>query len=344
MELNIVSACEILEINPDEISSLTPESLKKKYHKLALQHHPDKHNNSAKATAHFQNINESYVYLNHELCNSDMSRKFVFSSFYHSKHSKNQNRFDKKGREQEKEQDNCGDNCNVNDMNTTYAHILKVFITNLIHNHEYDDLIKDIVTGCKKISIKLFEHMSKDSAMDVYGFLIKHKSTLNVSDETLEEVRSALLNKYENTFIYILNPSLEDLFDSNVYKLVHNNHTYFVPLWHSELYYDCLDDGDQYSCGEIIVKCLPELPDGVVIDEYNNVHITVRKIFSEIDLDNPYINFNLGKKQFTLNREELMIKRLQYFTLRKKGIAKIDVTDTYNVDIKSDIFVKLIFT
>ena len=196
-------------------------------------------------------------------------------------------------------------------------------------------------------------------SLEVYSFLIKHKSIFHLSKSTLEEVENALFNKYKNTFVYILNPSLDDLFDSNVYKLSHENQFYFVPLWHSELYYDCVksvdkrsDDGSSSSSSddstndgdhaEIVVKCVPELNDNVTIDEHNNIHVTIYKQLNEIDMTNNCVSFKLGKHQFELPREELFLKSSQYYVMREKGTSQIDPINMYNIENKSDIIVKLL--
>jgi hypothetical protein len=50
----------------------------------------------------------------------------------------------------------------------------------------------------------------------------------------------------------------------------------------------------------------------------------------------------LGKQTFEIPYNKLMIKSLQYYTLRKKGIAKIDEVNMYNIDDKADIIVKIL--
>jgi DnaJ-class molecular chaperone len=57
--MDIQKAIEILEIK-DEISKINMSYLKKKYHKLALQHHPDKNPNNEESTIKFQQINAAY--------------------------------------------------------------------------------------------------------------------------------------------------------------------------------------------------------------------------------------------------------------------------------------------
>ena len=53
-----MSLYDILEIKP----TATENEIKKAYHKLALQYHPDK-NNSVDATEKFQNITSAYQIL-----------------------------------------------------------------------------------------------------------------------------------------------------------------------------------------------------------------------------------------------------------------------------------------
>ena len=63
MDLN--KALTILEIG--QLTNLTEEYIKKKYHKLALINHPDKNGNSLESTNKFQEINEAYDLLLKEL-------------------------------------------------------------------------------------------------------------------------------------------------------------------------------------------------------------------------------------------------------------------------------------
>jgi hypothetical protein len=345
MELNIQTACEILEINYNEVSSFSTERLKKQYYKLALQNHPDKHNNSLQSTVKFQEINASYNYLQNLLYPLNPLLGKV-----------EQNR----GQSWDKCDQNSPFNCNNfssfnsesmdknndNQDNTAYMYLLSIFITTLAKSAYYKTdlfttILKDIVTGCKQISLKLFDGLSKEMSLEAYSFLLKYQHILYIKEEILIKVREVLLEKYDNTCLVIINPSIDDLFDCNIYKLVHEGITYFVPLWHSELYYDVVKND-----GELIVKCIPDLGANIMIDEFNNIHVTVHAKLSDIDLINakPCLLVKLGKQTFEIPYDKLLIKSVQYYTLRKKGIAKIDEVDMYYVDDKGDIIVKIHFS
>ena len=47
------------------------ELIKKKYHKMALQNHPDKNGNTPESNEKFKQINEAYNYLKREIKNID---------------------------------------------------------------------------------------------------------------------------------------------------------------------------------------------------------------------------------------------------------------------------------
>ena len=66
--MNFQTAFEILEIDTNKISynEITACYLKKKYHKLALQYHPDK-NPGIESKEKFQRIDEAYRFLKEEM-------------------------------------------------------------------------------------------------------------------------------------------------------------------------------------------------------------------------------------------------------------------------------------
>ena len=175
--------------------------------------------------------------------------------------------------------------------------------------------------------------------MDAYIFLYKYKKILHINDETLTMIKNIVFEKCEGSEVFILNPSIDDLFENNLYKLDVNNKIYIVPLWHNELYFDGVD-------GEIIVKCNPELPDNIYIDTNNNIVVNICIELRNTLLASPEVLFFIGKKQFAIPMDKITIQRNQTIILKEKGISKIQYGDSmisnmYNVNNKSDIFVNL---
>ena len=314
--MNVNIACEILEINnDDQISKLTIETLKKCYHKLALQHHPDKNGNTKQANESFQKINEAYHYLSRELLDND---------------------------ELDKEQmDDVSDDNDIN--NTCYLNILNLFIDSLLkgtYSEILSNIIKDIVNGYKEITFKLLEDLDKDHIISIYNFLFKYKQILHISDALLDNYKEIIIEKYKDVQIYILNPSIKDLFDNNIYKLELDRIIYFVPLWHTELYFD--DKSSNFGKDNIIVKCIPDLPNNITIDENNNIYITLH-VPLDFSLLNNTIDFKLGENVYSIPCDQLKLKIKQNYIFKKTGISKIFENDIYNIEEKSDIIVNIYF-
>jgi curved DNA-binding protein CbpA len=304
--MNLKEALTTLEI--ENVSTLTLDSLKKRYHKMALQNHPDKNGNTPESTQHFQRIQEAYELLKREISilNGDM---------------KNQN---------------IDENTVFEASTTGYTAILHLFIDGLLkgeYNQFISNIVKDIASGCREISLKLFEDMNKEQSLAIYNFIVKYKQLLRISEDTLENVREILLNKFKDMQIYVLNPSINDLFQNNVYKLDIDNKLYFVPLWHSELYFD----------SDIIVKCNPDLPDNVEIDEENNLIITEHiSIASSLFIEKLRL-IKIGDYSFELPMDQLFVRQYQTCILRGKGISKIVENNIYEIEDKADIIIKIIF-
>jgi hypothetical protein len=213
-----------------------------------------------------------------------------------------------------------------------YSGLLSKFLESILKEEgKCYSVIKDIVlNGCKKLPL------DKDQSMYVYLFLSKYKSILHISQETLELIKGVVMEKFEQDQVYIINPSLDDLLENNVYKLLIGSSTYYVPLWHSELYFD----NKEVEGGEIIVKCLPDLPQNMTINENNVLHIELSIPFSVSLLDDPVISFFLGKKEV---RVPIQYKRIQSCFIPNCGVSNIDEKNIYNVEKQAGIFVKITF-
>jgi len=307
--MNYKDAFNILEIDLSEVSynDITLEYLKKQYRKLALKNHPDKNGNTPETNYKFQQIHESYNYLKKEI-----------------KHLKSEN---------------IDDNDDINES-SHYLDILKGFMKTVFvgnYNDILSKIVNDIITTGKKISIKIFEDLDKNTTLNIYTFLSNNRSMLHLSQESLNNIREFVVKKYDNVEVYRLNPSINDLLNNNLYKLYLNNELFLVPLWHNESYFDG-------SGCEIIVICEPELPKGITIDDENNIHIeTMIDGYNNLHntiINNGSISINIGDKVFNIYLSNLYMKKEQYYKIKNCGLSKIK-NDIYDVSEKSDIIVKI---
>ena len=306
--MNYKTAFEILEIDMSEkkYSDVNLEYLKKQYHKLALQNHPDKNGNTKESKEKFQAINEAYDYLKREINFKEKDEKSTSTS-------------------------------------TIYVDILQSFLSEIFdgkYNDKFYEIVKKIIV--KKIPNKLFKDLNKEMAFDIYNFLSKHKNILHISQELLDNLIEIVQKKYEDVMEYYkLNPSIDDLLENNVYKLYVNEQLFLVPLWHNELYFE---SSEVNNFKEIIVSCEPELCENIKIDENNNLVVKIEFYLNDLPdfiLNDKKISFNIGKKEFYLPVSKLYMKKNQYYRIKNEGLSKINENDIYDVSTKSDIIVNI---
>jgi len=291
--MNCKTALDILELDNTKI---TLECLKKKYHKLALQHHPDKNGNTPESNEKFRQIHEAYELLKREID------------------------------DKEEEESNL----------PVYADLIRMFMGQGNYSAVFTKIITTIVSNykTKQFIAGLFKDLDKDTARNVYSFLTKYNMLFHLPEDILDELREIVARKCDNTVVYTLNPTVTDLLEHNVYKLYHENELFLVPLWHSELYFEC-------GTKEIIVLCEPQLDSGISIDEDNNLHIDVKIKITELVFDNSNISINIGNKIFQIPRQELYMKREQLYKFKGQGVSRIK-DNIYDVTELADIVVKVI--
>jgi hypothetical protein len=284
------------------------EYLKKQYRKLILKNHPDKNGNTPESNEKFKNIHEAYHYLKKEI---DHLKPADFESV----------------------------ECDDDSETSVYFDILRNFMKTAFEGNYTDVLSKivnDIINAGKKISVKLFDDLDKDTALNIYTFLSNYRSVLHLSQEVMDMIRDVVVKKYDNVGIYKLNPSINDLLNNNLYKLYVNDELFLVPLWHNESYFDS-------SGCEIIVICEPELPIGITIDDDNNIRVetilTINEIHQKI-MNNECITINIGDHVYNILLDHLYMKREQYYRIKNSGLSKVK-KDIYDVSEKTDIIVKI---
>ena len=279
-------------------STFSELDLKKAYRILALKHHPDKNpNNQKESEEKFREIQESYEYLNNYL------------------------QYNK-------------DNKNINlDYNSIFSDFLSSFFTN--GSPEVNNIVNSILRDGENASIKLFEKLDKDTAIKIFEFINTYQHILHVSKETVDKLKEIINKKIGNDNMIILNPSLEDLLNDNIYVLTFEEEKYFIPLWHDEIYYKNKKNND-----DIVVKCIPELPDNISLDNNNNLIIHVTFSISEI-LNKEYVTYNIGTISYNINVTKLHVKSIQQYLIKGEGISIIQSNDIYDNTKKGNVIFQI---
>jgi hypothetical protein len=307
MDLN--EAYNALEIDANS-TTFSQAYIKKQYRKMALKYHPDKNGNTEESNERFKKINEAYNYLKNiyvEDVDVDLDTDIG-------------------------EYDNF--------QSSLYTDILKQFIRTTFEG-KYTEVLSKIVSKIigagKKISTDLFNELDKDTALNIYSFLSMNRSTLHLSQEILDLIRDIVVKKYDNVEIYKLNPSINDLFNNNLYKLYIGDELFLVPLWHNESYFETS------SNSEIMVICEPELDKNITIDDDNNICIDTIINANDIPtliINNTSIPIQIGNKELSIPIEYLYMKKTQIYKIKGQGISKVK-RNIYDVSEKTDIIVHI---
>lgn len=287
-------ACEILEISPKHL----PECVKKAYFRMALRYHPDKYkdDNGEK----FKEVKSAYEFLS--------------------------------SRDKNYEKINIDDDIN-------YKELIKMCVKYFSPDTNWDNIFIDtsfqgIMKDCQKISLKIFEKLNKERARQVYEFIYKFNSVMGVDIELLNNFKKILQNKMVYDNIIILNPSLKDLFNDNIFKLEIDEKEFYVPLWHHELHYGLKGK-------DLVVRCEPEIPDNIWINESNNIYLTMQISIKDL-FEKGFHEFEVGEKMFKIESESLKItKEKQIILLKEKGILRINEKHTFDTSLRGDIYVEV---
>jgi hypothetical protein len=293
--MNFQQACEILEL-PQDSSSFTLKELKYNYHLKALKYHPDK-NKSPEAHEKFLEISEAYHYL------------IAFL------------KINQESKEEEPSTNN-------------YIDLLTIFLKTMTNNdsikyQSIEKIVQSISNKTYKMSLVLFEEFDKDTALKLYGYLVQYKDIFHITDTTLQEIETIIREKIKNDNIILLNPTIENILNDEIYKLDYKNETYYVPLWHDELTYDI-------SNASLIIKCVPNFPDHIYIDENNNLHVNI-SISKTSLFERKEIITKVGKDEYKIPLSKLYIKKTQIYIFGRCGIPLICTKDIYNISERGSV-------
>ena len=292
--MNDKKARSILGINKDE--KLTEELIKKKYRNNALKYHPDK-NKSKDSNDKFLEVKNAHDYLNDKLgvgIKTNSYSELLYDFLKEHIQMKNTN---------------------------TSANILNIIIEKLTDKYE-------------EKMMNILENIDKGILMELYKIIMSNGAIFGHIDKSIiEKLKNIIDDRSRNDEVIILNPTIDDLLEFNVYKCCIHGKQLIIPLWNRELVYDI-------SCSDVYIKCNPVLHDNYFIDEYNNIHVKVALTISDI-WNKTIHEVKVGKKVFELKIEELKMKKYQTLTLKNRGMPRINGKQIYDVSALGDVVIHI---
>ena len=269
--------------------------------------------------------------------------------------------------------------------NSDYSSIFGIFVKSLLFklakkpmHPEQNELninaiIQTIISKGIQSAVILFRSMDKHSCVAIYEILSENQELFSISREILDELNAIVESKMKNDTIINLNPTILDMLLDKVYILRENGHSYYIPLWHSQLHFklknttcggaettdeaaaavdtdtdtDAPADATPADEAEMIVLCNPELPSHITIDEHNNIFI------NNVDVDiyelfyNQVIHITIDddtKAQgfiYELYAGDVCFQTKTKQCIRlygSNGLSRVSNSDIYNASNKSNVY------
>ncbi len=240
MKLNVQIALSKLNLdtkyNIKNLTELTNVELKRSYHIMALNYHPDK-NKEINAKERFQEIAEAYTFL-YNILNSNIYNIYE-------------------------------NNTEEEIYDTSYADLMINLLKMLLskpNTGELNKFQKKCIEYTNKLLEQLFDKINLNVLEDIYKFIVKN--SMGLSEDMINIIKNIINKKLMKYNMYIISPLLENIMNSEIFKLEIEEDIVYVPLWHQEMVYE-----------NILIKIQPILPDNITIDEYNNMHIIYEERF-----------------------------------------------------------------
>lgn len=301
--MNYKDACRILGIEKKH----TIEMAKKAYYKKALQVHPDKGGDEKE----FKLLHEAYQRV---LAMEDGSRQYGDGD------------------------DDFGDiYCKLD-----YSKLLKKALRWLDKDVTWDDVFirttfKTILTTCENMSIEIFKKLSVEKSIKFLNIITKHKLIFSLKTETIHKMEEILREKMNDNII-VLSITIDDLLNDTIYKLLINDHEYYIPLWHK--YFYIKDENNVMVMNDVTLN--NSTNQGHIIRYDNNDILWKMNIKLQDIFDKGYILLNLGiKKSLKIYANELKLVKNQVYTFKNQGVLKVNKNNIYDTSDRADIYIEI---
>jgi DnaJ-class molecular chaperone len=303
--MNYKKAIKILEID----GTFDYKILKSRYYIKALRYHPDK-NDAPNAEEKFKEISEAYNYLN----------KYINSKNKESYHESRENF-----------SNDDFDNSNYDYKNILYKFILSLNGDFTLNENDIEYFNNIFDNENIKYLLTILKLLPKNKLHSIYNYLIN----IHLIKESIiiKEIEKILEENSKPDIKYIINPSIDNLLNHEVFKIKIENEHYFIPLWHNEIIYET-------SNNTLIFECIPKIDNHIFIDDDNNIFINDNVELHSL-LEKEDYEISIGNTKYNINMEDIKIKKNQIITIKNKGISNIDYENIYNIENKSNIYINL---
>ena len=314
------TAYNILNLDPCE--DYTIREIRKKYHILALEFHPDKNKNKNKnknsgieANEKFQKISEAYELIKPLYENDDTIKdreKDIGKGYKEEKREREKHSRDKSYMDIVYEffgEISGGANGN-------HSHIVDIF-----HNECYEYIIETI------------EKMDYSLLIELSRYIEMYFKIFNIPGGVREKISETISRRSRDMTYHEIRPSLRNLINNEIYPFVISDMPLpicYVPLWHRELIYD-----------KRVIVCRPILPDHISLDDDNNILYRLELKMDDIWAVEGLVAFYLPEfPNIKIDYRDLYIRKVQTLVFRGgSGISRINSKNILDIREKGDLSV-----
>jgi curved DNA-binding protein CbpA len=176
----------------------------------------------------------------------------------------------------------------------------------------------------------LLDTIDYSALRSIFSVLDNIRISMGLPVAVLRQIRAALERRRPPPVSITLRPALADLFLQNVFLL--GGGKIRVPLWASEVVFEDPDTG-----ADIEIACVPVVPEGVRIDERNNITVMVELEVREV-WGREHLSVAIGEHIFTLRVAELRLVPTQTVALSHLGAPVFNSEDIYSVRDLAGVF------